>query len=132
MGDLPRIMKRTCFFILGLLFLLTSYARGADLGFKSFIEHSPEGKIDWHNGFFYGIGVGYPHLNYGSRAKALRVAQAGALSSILQVASGLRVDERRTIADMEREKLIIRIKGLVRYEPWERRFIEKGNTLFSG
>ena len=124
-------MKRLCFFIFSFFILFTSYARGFEAdGFSSFIEKLPEGKIDWNNGFFYGVGIGYPHMNSGSKAKALRVAQAGALSSILKVASGLRVDERRTLADMEREKLIIRIKGLVRYEPWKREFVKKGANPF--
>ncbi len=123
-------MKRTFFSVISLFFFLTSYAWCVDTRFSSFIEHAPNGKIDWHNGYFYGIGIGYPHLNYGSKARALRVAQAGALSSILQVASGLRVDDRHTLADMEKEKLIIQIKGLVHYEPWERKFIKKGDHPF--
>lgn len=89
------------------------------------MEQVPNGKIDWNNGYFYGVGLGYPHLNDGSKAKALRVAQAGALSAILQVASKVRVDDRSLIRDLAREKLIIQIKGLVRYEPYGREFVKK-------
>jgi hypothetical protein len=118
-------MKRASLLII-ILFLFTSPAWAVDGEFLSYIEHIPKGRIDWNEGYFYGIGVGYPHLNDGSRAKALRVAQAGALSAILQVASKVRVDDRRLLRDLEREKLIIQIKGLVRYEPYEREFVKKG------
>ena len=117
-------MKRI-FFLVIIIFLLISPAWASERGFLSYIEQAPNGKIDWNKGYFYGIGLGYPHLNDGSKAKALRVAQAGALSAILQVASGVRVDDQRLLKDLEREKLIIQIKGLVRYEPHEREFVEK-------
>lgn len=119
-----QIMKRT--FLLTLtIFLFISPAWASDTGFLSYIEQTPNGKIDWNEGYFYGIGLGYPHLNDGSKAKALRVAQAGALSAILQVASKVRVDDRHLLKDLAREKLIIQIRGLVRYEPYKREFVKK-------
>jgi hypothetical protein len=117
-------MKRIFILILT-VFLFIPPVWASDRGFLSYIEQVPNGKIDWDKGYFYGIGLGYPHLNDNSKAKALRVAQAGALSAILQVASKVRVDDRRLLKDLEREKLIIQIKGLVRYEPYEREFVKK-------
>jgi hypothetical protein len=124
------MIKRIIIFLLISLFsAFAVYAESPK--FQSFIEHFPKGKIDWEKGYFYGVGIGYPHLNDSSRAKALKVAQAEALSAILQVASGLRVDDQRTLADLEREKTIIRIKALVHYEPFKREFIsEKGHPYF--
>ena len=98
--------------------------------FSPFVESFPNGKIDWDNGYFYGTGIGYPHLNKGSKARALKVAQAGALSAILQVASRLRVDDRQTLRDLAGENAVIRIKGLVRYEPHERIYIKKGEKPY--
>jgi hypothetical protein len=98
--------------------------------FKPFIERFPEGRVDWDAGYFYGTGVGYPHLNDGSKAKAMKVAEAKALSAILQVASGLRVDDRRTLADLEREKTVIQLRALIRYEPHEQQFVQEGKTPF--
>jgi hypothetical protein len=98
--------------------------------FKPFIERFPEGKVDWDAGYFYGTGVGYPHLNDGSKAKALKVAEAKALSAILQVASGLRVDDQRTLADLQREKTVIQIRALIRYEPLEQQFVQEGKPPF--
>ena len=60
----------------------------------------------------------------------MKVAQASALSAILQVASGLRVDDRHTLSDLEREKVIIQIRGLIHYEPYERKFIKETNHPF--
>jgi hypothetical protein len=110
------------------LFVLVSLAGSG--GFRPFIETFPEGRIDWDNGFFYGTGKGYPHLNAGSKARALKVAQAGALSAILQVASGLRVDDARTLGDLEKEKSVIRIRALVRYEPFGEEFVQEGKEPF--
>jgi hypothetical protein len=124
------MMKRIIIFLLISLFLAsTVYAESPK--FQSFIEHFPKGKIDWEKGYFYGEGIGYPHQNDSSKAKALKVAQAEALSAILQVASKLRVDDQNTLADLEKEKAIIRIKALVHYEPFKREFIsEKGHPFF--
>ncbi len=114
--------------ILSLLLRASSWA-GSDK-FSPFVESFPNGKIDWDNGIFYGVGIGYPHLNKGSKAKALKVAQAKALSAILQVASRLRVDDRSTLGDLEKEKVIIQIRGLILYEPHDRQFNEKGEHPF--
>lgn len=106
----------------------SSWAKGDT--FSPYIEHFPNGKIDWDNGFFYGTGDGYPHLNDGSKARALKVAQAGALSAILQVAYRLRVDDQRLLADLENEKASIHISAFVHYEPFKREFVTEGDQPF--
>ncbi|MEW6663782.1 MAG: hypothetical protein AB1512_01005 [Thermodesulfobacteriota bacterium] len=122
-------LKRLPFaFLIFSLFCALSFASTSK--FKPFIERFPEGKVDWDAGYFYGTGVGYPHLNDGSKAKALKVAEAKALSAILQVASGLRVDDQRTLADLQREKAVIQIRALIRYEPHERQFVQEGKLPF--
>jgi len=119
-------IRNLLFLILPLLLLSSGNSLAGSDGFSPFVESFPNGKIDWDSGYFYGTGIGYPHMNKGSKARALKVAQAGALSAILQVASRLRVDDKQTLKDMEREKLIVQIKGLILYEPHEREFIKKG------
>lgn len=113
-----------------LFFLLLSSSQARNEKFSPFIEPFPNGKIDWDRGYFYGVGIGYPYLNKDSKARALKVAQAGALSAILQVASRLRVDDQNTLADLEKKKVIIQIRGLVYYEPYERKFIKEGDHPF--
>jgi hypothetical protein len=113
-----------------LLLTMVSLAVGSDEKFLPFIESFPEGKVDWDAGYFYGTGVGYPHLHEGSRAKALKVAEAKALSAILQVASRLRVDDERTLADLQKERAVIQIRALIQYEPYEQQFVKEGKTPF--
>jgi len=114
--------------ILFCLFCALAWAAGVK--FLPFVEKLPKGKIDWENGYFYGTGLGYPHLNDGSKARALKVAQAQALSAILQVASGLRVDDRRVLADLEKERVVIQIKAMIQYEPYEQEFVQKERAPF--
>ncbi len=124
---------KSLFFLIPLFFILltTSYSLAVDENFSSFVETFPNGKIDWDAGYFYGVGKGFPHLNDGSKAKALKVAQAGALSAILQVASGLRVDDLHTLGDLEKERTAIRITAIVHYESYSREFIkERGYPCF--
>ena len=122
--------KWLIFTLLLALSFLCAGTFAATARFKPFIERFPEGRVDWDAGYFYGTGVGYPHLNDGSKAKAMKVAEAKALSAILQVASGLRVDDRRTLADLEREKTVIQLRALIRYEPHEQQFVQEGKPPF--
>jgi hypothetical protein len=115
-------------FLLFCLFCAFTWA--ASVKFLPFVEQFPKGKVDWENGYFYGTGLGYPHLNDGSKARAMKVAQAQALSAILQVASGLRVDDRRVLADLEKERVVIQIRALIQYEAFEQQFIQKEREPF--
>lgn len=120
-------LRRILFLFFCALLLIRPTARAEGESFSPLIEVYPNGKTDWGEGCFYGTGKGYPHLNGGSRARALRTAQAGALSAILQVAMRIRVDEGRTLQDLARERGLIRLEGLVFYEPFDRKFIERGD-----
>ena len=113
---------------MGFFFLSFSWAQ--EKLFKPFIESRPNGKVDWDNGYFYGVGQGSLKLNGNSQAQALKVAQAGALSSILQVAARIRVDDQRTLLDLEQQQIIIRIQGLIEYEPFDQQTIKKGGDSF--
>jgi hypothetical protein len=124
-----RIIPLYCLALSFLTFLLSPCPAWGN-PFSPFVESFPNGKTDWDSGCFYGTGIGYPHLNEGSKARALKVAQAGALSAILQVAARLRVDDKQTLRDLERDRAIIRIKALVHYEPYGREFIQQGVRPF--
>jgi hypothetical protein len=124
-------MKRALIIHLLILLFLPWPVWAEDKDFESFVEFLPKGRIDWDDGVFYGIGKGYPHLNKGSKARAIRVAQAGALSSILEIASGIRVDDRHTLSDLQKQNVIIQIKAIVQYEPFAREYItDKGEPYF--
>lgn len=124
------LMKKTIFFFCLLGFFFLSFSWAQEKLFKPFIESRPNGKVDWDNGYFYGVGLGSLKLNANSQAQALKVAQAGALSSILQVAARIRVDDQRTLLDLEQQKIIIQIQGLIEYEPFDQQTIKKGGDSF--
>ena len=91
-----------------------------EVPFQPYVESMPDGRIDWEQGVVYGVGRGYPHLNQGSRARALRAAQALALQSILKVAAGVRIDDRDTLESLGASgRVEIRLSALVRYEAHE-------------
>jgi hypothetical protein len=122
---------KTTFFLFCLLgFFFLSFSWAQEKLFKPFIESRPNGKVDWDNGYFYGVGQGSLKLNGNSQTQALKVAQAGALSSILQVAAQIRVDDHRTLLDLEQQKIIIRIQGLIEYEPFDQQTVKKGGDSF--
>jgi hypothetical protein len=123
-------IKKIIFLFCLLSFFFLSFSWAQEKLFKPFIESWPNGKVDWDNGYFYGVGSGSIKLNANSQAQALKVAEAGALSSILQVAARIRVDDRRTLLDLEQQKIIIQLQGLIEYEPYGQQIVKKGNDTF--
>ncbi|RPI76301.1 MAG: hypothetical protein EHM45_13360, partial [Desulfobacteraceae bacterium] len=124
-----KIKKIALLFCLAGLFVL-GFSWAQEKWSKPFMESRPNGKVDWDNGYFYGVGEGSLKLNGHSESRALKTAQAGALSSILQVAARIRVDDRTTLLDMEQQKMIVRIQGLIEYEPFDEQTIRKNNDIF--
>lgn len=92
--------------------------------FFPFIETYPYGKIDWDSGIIYGIGRGYLHLNKNSESIALRAAQVVAAGNILKVAAGVRLDDRRTLEALGKDRVVIELKALVRYRVHKTEFIK--------
>jgi hypothetical protein len=123
-------IKKTIFLFCGLAFLVLSVSWAQEKLFKPYLESRSNGQVDWDNGYFYGVGLGSLKLNNNSQAQALRVAQAGALSAILQVAAQIRVDEQRTLLDLEQQQIIIRLQGLIEYEPFDQKTIQKNGEIY--
>ena len=92
--------------------------------FLPFIETYPNGRIDWDSGIIYGVGRGYLHLNKNSESIALRAAQVIAAGNILKVASGVRLDDRRTLETLGKERVVIQLKALVRYTVYKTEFVK--------
>jgi len=92
--------------------------------FLPFIEKYPDGRIDWDSGLIYGVGRGYLHLNNDSEAKALRAASVIASGNILKIAAGVRLDDRRTLETLGKERIVIQLKALVRYKVYKTEFIK--------
>jgi hypothetical protein len=100
----------------GILLTLATPSLGDDDGpFQPFIEKYPEGWIDWDAGIIYGVGKGYLHLNGNSSNRAQRAAQVLALQAILKMAAGIRLDDRQTLEKLGDGKVVIYLKGFIRF-----------------
>ncbi len=110
--------------ILFILFLPAFSSSVEDDRFFPFIEKYADGKIDWDSGIIYGTGRGYLHLNKNSQSLALRAAQVVAAGNILKVASGVRLDDRRTLEALGKDRVVIELKALVRYKLHKTEFIK--------
>jgi hypothetical protein len=95
-----------------------------------FIEAYPYGRIDWDSGVIYGIGRGYLHLNNNSEGTALRAAQVIAAGNILKVASGVRLDDKRTLETLGKERVVIQLKALVRYNLFKTELIKNARQPY--
>ncbi len=119
-------------FLLSAVFAATTLyplpSAAEEVPFSPYVETHPDGRVDWDEGVVYGVGKGYIHLNQGSRARALRAAQALALQSILKVAAGVRLDERETLESLSASgRVEIQLSALVRYEEHETVWVDKGD-----
>lgn len=116
--------------ILFILFLPAFSSSIEDDRFSPFIETYPNGRIDWENGFIYGVGKGYLHLNNDSEASALRAARVIASGNILKIAAGVRLDDRRTLETLGKDRVVIELKALVRYKVHKTEFIKDGKQPY--
>ena len=116
--------------ILFILFLPAFSSSIEDDRFSPFIETYPNGRIDWENGFIYGVGKGYLHLNNDSEASALRAARVIASGNILKIAAGIRLDDRRTLETLGKDRVVIELKALVRYKVHKTEFIKDGKQPY--
>jgi len=117
-------LKIIVFLTLFILFLPVFSSSIEDDRFFPFIETYPSGKIDWERGFIYGVGRGYLHLNNDSEAYALRAARVIASGNILKIAAGVRLDDRRTLETLGKDRVVIELKALVRYKVHKTEFIK--------
>ena len=116
--------KTVACIILFVLFLPAFSSSIEDDRFSPFIETYPNGRIDWESGLIYGVGRGYLHLNNDSEASARRAAHVIAAGNILKVAAGVRLDDRRTLETLGKDRVVIELKALVRYKVHKTEFIK--------
>lgn len=84
--------------------------------FTPHFETFSNGRIDWDNGMIYGVGKGFLHDNQGSKTKAFRVAQYAALESIIKIAAGIQLDDRRKLEALGKGRVVIQIEALITYK----------------
>jgi hypothetical protein len=96
------------------LFLAASAAAGENR-FAPLVESFAGGWIDWREGAIYGIGRGLPDMHRGSHPMARRAAKVIALQSILKIAAGIRLDDRRTLQDLAAGSGAIQLEALIQF-----------------
>lgn len=84
--------------------------------FTPFIEHFATGRIDWDNGQIYGVGRAYLDANGNSAIKARKAADLLASAAIVRLATGIRLDDKQTLAALGRQHVTLRLEAMLRDE----------------
>lgn len=92
--------------------------------FTPHIERYSQGWIDWDKGLIYGTGRAYITSNRGSRIKAMTAAQLVAAANIVKLASGIQLDDRRTLKKLGNGTFILKLKAFLRYREHQRNFVK--------
>jgi hypothetical protein len=82
--------------------------------FAAYIERFGNGEIDWDKGIVYGRGVAYIDEQGGNTMMARRAAQVIAAANIVRLAAGIRLDDRRFLADLDNGNVVIRLRAFLR------------------
>ncbi len=116
---------RACFWCLIVLLLLPhAIMAQSDPLFTPHIERHSNGWIDWSQGQIYANGLAYSDNNDGSRVKTTAAAQLVAAANIVKLASGLQLDDRRTMEKLGNGTFIIKLKAFLRYREVKRNFVK--------
>jgi len=98
------------------VFVLATAGLTADPpSFSPYVQRYEGGWIDWSEGAIYGIGRGDLQRHSGSRPMTRRAAKVIALKSILRIAAGIHVDDRRTLQDLSTGSAVIELEGLIHF-----------------
>lgn len=128
---LPAILA-PIFVLLALLSLLVPGSGKADNtpAFAPFVEHFATGRIDWDSGQIYGVGRAYLDTNDNSPVKARKAADLMASANIVRLATGIRLDDKQTLAALGQELTTLRIEAFLRDEKVENILIDAGRRPY--
>lgn len=123
---------RVCFWLLLVLLIMPNGATAqTDPLFTPHIERHSTGWIDWDRGLIYANGRAYLDNNHGSRAKTTSAAQLVAAANIVKLASGLQLDDRRTMEKLGNGTFIVKLKAFLRYREVKRNFVKNVNQPYA-
>ncbi|MCD6526919.1 MAG: hypothetical protein J7K75_08025 [Desulfuromonas sp.] len=119
--------------LFALLFSLTASTASAQQPplFSPHIEHYSNGWIDWDNGLIFGTGRAYTDNNNQSRQKTLGAAQLVAAANIVKLASGLQLDDRRTLEKLGNGTFVLKLKAFLRYREHRREFAAQAQRPYA-
>ncbi|MEA3465544.1 MAG: hypothetical protein U9R29_06000 [Thermodesulfobacteriota bacterium] len=92
--------------------------------FTPHIERYSRGWIDWDKGLIYATGRAYVDSNRGSRIKAMTAAQLVASANVVKLASGIQLDDRRTMEKIGNGTFVLKLKAFLRYREHQRKFVK--------
>ncbi|MCF8050272.1 MAG: hypothetical protein K9L59_03480 [Desulfobacterales bacterium] len=98
--------------------------------FSPYVESYGSGWIDWDEMAIYGIGRGMLDRHSGSRPMARRAGKIIALQSILKIAAGVHLDDRRSLADMGAGPLVIELNALIHFTEHREVFVEGASAPY--
>lgn len=114
---------RTVFLLLCIALLSAPVAAAQNTSpFTAHIERFSNGWIDWDKGLIYASGRAYTDNNNGSSTKAMAAAQLVAAANIVKLASGLQLDDRRTMEKLGNGNFTLKLQGFLRYREHERQY----------
>lgn len=109
-------IRKVVFLVLAALVALPAAGFCADSpAFSSYVESYSNGWIDWDEMAIYGIGKGMLDRHSGSRPMAQRAAKITALQSILKIAAGVHLDDRKSLMDLGAGPVVIELKALIHF-----------------
>ncbi|MFO7606829.1 MAG: hypothetical protein R6W72_11070 [Desulfurivibrionaceae bacterium] len=98
--------------------------------FDSFIEKHANGWIDWDKGLIYGIGRGYLAKNRNNRPLSQGVAGVLASGNIVKLASGIHLDDARTLESLGSDRVTIKLETFLRDKEYQSEFVDDGSDPY--
>lgn len=98
--------------------------------FASYLEKHANGWIDWDNGLIYGIGRGYLKKNRNNRPLSQGVAGVLASGSIVKLASGIHLDDARTLESLGAGRVTIKLEAFLKDKEHRSEFVDDGNDPY--
>ncbi|MBU0680400.1 MAG: hypothetical protein KKD73_03165 [Proteobacteria bacterium] len=120
------------FVLLALFSLLVPGSGKADNTptFAPFVEHFATGRIDWDSGQIYGVGRAYLDANDNSPVKARKAADLMASANIVRLTTGIRLDDKQTLAALGHALTTLRIEAFLRDEKVENILVDAGKRPY--
>ncbi len=98
--------------------------------FAPFVEQFAQGRIDWDNGKIYGVGRAYLDANMNSPIKARKAAELMASAHIIRLASGIRLDDKQTLAALGQQKTTLKLEAFIRDERVKNILVDDGKRPY--
>ncbi|MBU1737117.1 MAG: hypothetical protein KKG35_03190, partial [Proteobacteria bacterium] len=107
------------------LFCLPAISASVDASrFSAYIEKHANGWIDWDQGLIYGVGRGYLSGNNNSKPRAQGAANLLASASIVKLAAGIHLDDRRTLETIGSGRVTIKLNAFLQDKQIQSTFVD--------